>query len=88
MKTQSRDTSPEAERVQFELLRKASPAQRMSLVRSLTCTTVQLSRRALRRAHPEMDEEEVALTWIALHYSPDLADRVRADLARRRDGYP
>lgn len=35
MKTQSPDTSPEAERIQIELLRNATGAQRFALVRSL-----------------------------------------------------
>jgi hypothetical protein len=55
MRTQSPDTSPEAEGVQIELLRNMTIAQRMSRVRSLTRTTIQLSRRAIHRAYPDMD---------------------------------
>jgi len=84
MRTQSRDTSPEAERVQIELLRKATVAQRFSLVRSLSSRAIQLSRRAIRRANPDASEEDLKLIFIELNYGKDLAERVRMDLARRK----
>ena len=84
MKTQSTDTSPEAEKIQLDLLRKASVARRFSLVRSLSNTTIQLARRAIRRTHPEADEQEVLLIFVETHYGKELADRLRIDLAGRR----
>lgn len=84
MKTQSPDTHPDVERVQIELLRKATIAQRIYLVRSLTKTARQLSWRAVQKANPTFDEEEVALHFVALCYSPELASRLRAYLAGRR----
>jgi hypothetical protein len=86
MKTQSPDTSPEAERVQIELLRNASGARRFALARALTKMTVAMSRRAIQRRHPELSEREVDLRFVALHYGQPLADLLRADLLRRRDG--
>ncbi|MFL5732227.1 MAG: hypothetical protein ACJ78Q_03420 [Chloroflexia bacterium] len=85
MRTQSRDTHPDAERVQIELLRRMTVAQRAELMRSLTRTTIQLARRAIRQAHPEASEEEVDLIFIEVHYGRDLADRVRAYLSRRAE---
>lgn len=84
MKTQSPDTSPEAERVQIELLRKTTLAQRFALVSSLSHTTRQLALRAVQRAHPEASEEEVHLLFIALCYGDELANRLRNSLDRRR----
>jgi hypothetical protein len=84
MGTLSRDTSPDAERVQIELLRAATPSRRLALVRSLSATVVDLSRRAIRRAHPDLSEREVLLRWVALHYGEELAERVRAYTAERR----
>lgn len=84
MKTQSADTHPDAEKVQIDLLRRATVARRSGLAHSLSQTAIQLARRAIQRAHPDADEEEIALTFVALHYDQDLADRLRADLARRR----
>lgn len=83
MKPASRDTHPDAERVQIELLRAAGPARRLALARSLSRTTIELSRRAIARARGLTDEVEVALEWASLHYGPELAARVRAELARR-----
>ena len=86
MRTQSMDTSPEAERVQIGLLRKASPAKKFGLVNSLSRTMIEASRRNLRRLHPDTSEEELALLFIELNYGKELSDRVRADLARRKSG--
>ena len=84
MKTQSPDTQPEVEQIQIELFRKAGSVRRFNLARSLSQTAIELSRRAIRRQHPDASEEEVRLIWVALHYGQDLADRLRADLERRR----
>ena len=84
MRTQSPDTSPEAEQVQIELLRNMTVAQRMSRLRSLTRTTIQLSRRAIRRAHPDLNEDGVSVMFVELHYGHDLAECYRVALARRR----
>jgi hypothetical protein len=86
MRTQSMDTSPEAERVQIELLRKASPAKKFRLVNSLSQTMIEVSRRNIRQLHPDASEEELALLCVELYYGKELSDRVRADLARRKSG--
>ncbi len=86
MRTQSMDTSPEAERVQIELIRKASPAKLFGLVRSLSRTMIQASRDNIRRLHPDANEEELALIFLELYYGRELADRVWADLERRKGG--
>jgi hypothetical protein len=86
VRTQSEDTHPDAERVQIELLRKATPAQRAQLALSLSETTIKLARRAIRRANPDASEEEVGLIFVEVHYGKELADRVRAYLAKRQQG--
>jgi hypothetical protein len=85
MRTQSMDTSPEAERVQIELIRKAPPAKRFGLARSLSQSLIQASRQTIRRLHPELSQEELDLLFIELYYGKDLANRVRADLERRKE---
>ena len=84
MRTQSSDTSPEAEWVQIELLRKAGIAGRFKLFSSLNKSAIQWSRAGMRKAHPEASEDELAVLFVALCYSEKLADGLRADLARRR----
>jgi hypothetical protein len=73
MKTQSVDTHPAAEAVQIDLLRKAGVARRFALTASLTQTTIELSRRALRLRYPNANEEEIALMFVSLNYGDDLA---------------
>ncbi len=73
-----------ADEVQLDLLRRAGTARRFALAGSLSASMIALSRAAIRRRHPELDETEVLLRFAALHYGDDLADRVRRYLERRR----
>jgi hypothetical protein len=50
---------------------------------SLSQSAIELSRRAIRRRHPDASEEELGLLFVELHYGRDLADRVRAYLRSR-----
>ena len=84
MATPLRDTDPSAERVQLELLRAATVAQRFARVRSLTQTTIELARRAIKRARPEADEIETMLLFVQYHYGSELADHVRRRVSERR----
>jgi hypothetical protein len=74
------DTSPEADRVQMELLRRAGETRRFGLCRSLTEMVVALSRRALRAQMPGASEQEILLRWVALQYGEPLAEGVRRRL--------
>ena len=71
------DTSLEAEKIQIELLRRSTVAERFAKVRALTARTVGLSKRAIARANPDLSPEELRLRFIELHYGKDLAERVR-----------
>jgi len=82
MKTQSTDTHPAAEAVQIDLLREAGVAKRFVLAASLTRTTIELSRRALRLRHPKAKEEDIALMFVSLNYGEDLALRLKEHLSR------
>src|SRR5258707_11314506 len=86
MRTQSEDTSPEIERVQIELIRKASPAKIFNLVRSMSQTMMQASRENIQRLHPGASKEELTLTFIELYYGKELANFVRAKMERRGGG--
>jgi hypothetical protein len=77
------DTDPEAARVQIELLRRAGVAGRVHLACSLSRTVVELSRRAIRQAHPGATEEELEALVIELHYGPPLAAQWRDRRTRR-----
>ena len=86
MRTQSEDTSPEMERVQIELIRKASPAKLFGLVRSMSQTMMQASRENIRRLHPDANKEELTLIFIELYYGKELADLVRTQMEKYRGG--
>ncbi len=75
-------TSPEAETVQLDLLRKMTVAERLGLMRSLTRTLVHLSRDGLARANPSLDDRQLDLLWVDQQYGRDLADRLREYLER------
>lgn len=78
----SRDTDPQSERVQLELLRAASPARKFELSQSMTSDVLRLQRSALRALHPEVDEQEIAFLAVTLNYGEDLAARVRAHVTK------
>ena len=84
MRSQSEDTSPEMERVQIELIRKASPAKLFGLVRSMSQTMMQASRENIRKLHPDASKEELTLILVELYYGKELANLVRTQLDRRR----
>lgn len=80
----SADTDADAERVQLDLLRAASPAQRAGLAIALTAAAIGASRRALERQAPAASEEEIGLRFVELNYGPELGAEVAAFLRRRR----
>jgi hypothetical protein len=77
------DTHLEGERVQIELLRKASRRERFARACSLSAMTISLSRRAIARANPDFTPRQAHLKFVELHYGKDLASRVRRYLERR-----
>ena len=85
-RTQSEDTSPEMERVQIELIRKASPAKLFGLLRSMSQTMMQASRENIRRLHPDANKEELTLIFVELYYGKELADLVRTQMEKYRGG--
>ncbi len=85
MKPQSRDTQPDAEKVQIELLRQAGSSGRAELAMALSQRMHELSRQAIRRRHPRWTEQEVRLHFAALHYGAQLAERIRSELEKRNE---
>jgi len=77
MITQSLDTHPKIEELQISLIRSSSIAKRISIVRSLSESTIQLSRRAIMRANPHVDKKELDLKFISYHYGEKLAGLLR-----------
>lgn len=75
MKTQSPDTSPEAERVLIGLLRQASPARKARMMEDASRTTRRLMLAGLRQRHPLADEHEIKERLAILLFGNDLAGK-------------
>ena len=83
MSPRSDHTTPEAERVQVELLRAVSPARRAHHAFSLTADVISAARRALVRARPGASPADVDVKFVEIHYGPELAEALRAEFIRR-----
>ena len=73
MKTQSPDTSPEAERVLFDLLRKASPARKFELIVDANLTSRELALCGLRMRHPQATPQQLQRRLASLWLGDELA---------------
>jgi hypothetical protein len=83
MQTQSLDTDPKVEKVQIALIRKASVAKRASLMRSISRTTIELSRRAISRAIPEANQKQLNVLFVEHHYGSELANLLQKYLKKK-----
>ncbi|MBN1695777.1 hypothetical protein JW879_10345 [candidate division WOR-3 bacterium] len=77
MKTQSPDTNIKAEKILISLLQKQSASEKFSHVRSLSEIAIRLSKRAIKRANKNLNEEQVNLLFIEYNYGKDLATKFR-----------
>ena len=80
MRTQSPDTSPEAERVLIELLRRAPAWRRLQLADRMSTTVRHLCLAGLRSRHPKASEAELRRRFADLHLGPELAGKVYGPL--------
>lgn len=84
MRTQSRDTHPEAERVLIELIRKAPMSKRFRLLRSMTAVAAKLNQQNIRQLHPDFAKEEIAATFATDHYDRKLVQGIQSILKQRK----
>ncbi len=85
MRTQSSDTTPEAERVQIELIRQAPITKRVALMAELSQFLIEAHKQGIRQTHPNANEKEVDLIFVANNYGQELADKLRVySLATRK----
>jgi len=85
MNTQSIDTHSSSEQVFISLLREKSIAQKFSQIRSLSQSTMQLSKRAIARANKGMSDQKINIFFIDLHYGKELALKVKTYIENRHD---
>jgi len=75
IRTQSPDTNITTEAALIAMLRKAKPWQKFAQVRSLSQTTLDLSRRAISRKNSHLTEAELQKLFVRYQYGAELADR-------------
>ena len=71
------DTSQEVSDFQIALLQSKTTSHRLALTLTLSETTTSLSKKAIRRANPEISENELRCRFVELHYGKSLADNFR-----------
>ena len=71
------DTTPDAERVQLELVRRMTGSERADMAITLTNEVIRQSKVAIRHRFPELSEADLKLKFIELHYGRELAEAVR-----------
>ena len=71
------DTSIEARTVQLDCLRRMTPHERLRMAMDWSGQLRRMSFTAIRRRHPDLDEDEVRLRFIELTYGKALASDVR-----------
>lgn len=79
-KTQSPDTSPEMEKIYFDLLRQKPRAERIKMAFDFSDQAVARARARIARKNPDWSRQDVALHWAELMYGEELAARLRKHL--------
>ncbi len=74
MITQSRDTSPEAERVLIELLRQAPPWKKFAMIDDTTRAVRELVLIGLKKRHPEDSPHELRRRLAGILLGEELAE--------------
>lgn len=67
------DTDPETMRMWIEMWRRASPQRRLALGRAQSRWCVRVGKEAIRRNRAGLNEAEVGVEFVRLHYGEELA---------------
>ena len=81
--TYTTDTSVEAFEVQLECFRRMAPQERIERMSSWSTQLKKMAMEAIRRRHPEFDEQQVQLKYIELTYGLEIAQGYRTWLTER-----
>ncbi len=82
MTTQSSDTSPEAEAVQFRIWAEMPGWRKLELVGEMNRMVRELMLAGLRERYPNASEEEIKRRLMDLTLGPELAERVYGPLPK------
>jgi len=84
MITQSIDTNAEVERVLISLLRKLSMKEKLERTLAFSSSIINLSKRAISRANPDLNEDEKNILFVEYHYGVELDSKLRKYLDQRK----
>lgn len=87
MRTQSIDTSPDAERVQIALLRRASVSKRFHFTASMSRSTLLSAQLYLQQQHPGITEQEAMFLSVEQPLGKSLTQELR-QVAEQRQIFP
>lgn len=82
-KTQSPDTSREAEEIQFAALRRMKSGKRLEMSRRLSQQQFKWAWSALKRTNPQLSERELQVKAVSLWYGDDAGRQLEAALRAR-----
>jgi hypothetical protein len=76
MQPYTTDTSPEAEEVQLDLIRRMPPSERALKALRMTTRLIRECKSAIARNNPALTQREIEIAFIALNYGEELAKAV------------
>ena len=74
------DTDADSLRVHIELLRRATPGRRAAIAIGLSADVISISLAGIRRRNPGLSSTDAGITFVGIHYGPELAEAVRVRL--------
>jgi hypothetical protein len=86
MRPYTTDTSPEAEDVQLDLIRRMPPSERALKSLRMTTRLIRECKAAIARNRPELSPQEVGIAFIELNYGRELAAAVQRYQSDRANG--
>ena len=88
MRTQSVDTSPDAEQVLISMIRKAPVSRRFGFVQSWTRSMVEGGKLNVRQVYPGSTNQDVELLYAERQYGKDVADELRVAVQKHYVQFP
>ena len=79
-KTQSEDTHPVVEKLQFERLRQMGRKERFERGLARVDDSLSMMRAALKRQHPDASPDELRVLWTRAQFGEELAARLEKHL--------
>lgn len=82
MKTLSRDTSPAAERLQFEIWRAMPPWRKLELVAQMNAAVREIALLGIRQRYPNASPDEIKRRYADLVLGEELSRKVYGELPK------